>query len=101
LPTGDFVNWFVGWTEGEEEKPLVVVTMIEGGGAFAEGSEMTAGPAVRHILEAYYGVEQSKKDPEPTGTQPIGTTPEKRDPGTPAKDGPRAAEAKNPRDQAW
>ena len=101
LPTGDFVNWFVGWTEGEEEKPLVVVTMIEGGGAFAEGSEMTAGPAVRHILEAYYGVEQSKKDPEPTGTQPIGATPEKRDPGTPARDGPRAAEAKkNPRDQA-
>src|SRR5215208_5933364 len=74
LPTGDFVNWFVGWTEGEEEKPLVVVTMIEGGGAFAEGSEMTAGPAVRHILEAYYGVEQSKKDPHPTAAQPIGET---------------------------
>ena len=77
LPPGDFVNWFVGWTEGQEERPLVVVTMIEGGGAFAEGSEMTAGPAVRHILEAYYGVEQSKKDPHPTGTQPIGKTPAK------------------------
>jgi penicillin-binding protein 2 len=89
LPTGDFVNWFVGWTEGEDQKPLVVVTMIEGGGAFAEGSEMTAGPAVRHILEAYYGVEQSKKDPHPTGTQPIGETPEKDNPGTPAKDKPR------------
>ena len=62
----DFVNWFVGWAEGEEEQPLVVVTMIEGGGAFQEGSEMTAGPAVRHILEAYYGVEQSPKDPHPT-----------------------------------
>src|ERR687897_1580890 len=24
LPTGDFVNWFVGWTEGQEERPLVV-----------------------------------------------------------------------------
>ncbi|MDQ4127867.1 MAG: penicillin-binding transpeptidase domain-containing protein, partial [Actinomycetota bacterium] len=70
LPTGDFVNWFAGWTENQEE-PLVVVTMIEGGGAFQEGSEMTAGPAVRHILEAYYGVEQSPEDPQPTDTQPI------------------------------
>ena len=66
----DYVNWFAGWTEGQEE-PLVVVTMIEGGGAFQEGSEMTAGPAVRHILEAYYGVEQSPEDPHPTDTQPI------------------------------
>jgi penicillin-binding protein 2 len=32
---------------------------------------MTAGPAVRHILEAYYGVEQSPKDPHPTGTPPL------------------------------
>ena len=86
LPTGDFVNWFVGWTEGREEKPLVVVTMIEGGGAFQEGSEMTAGPAVRHILEAYYGVEQSKKDPHPTGTQPIGETPDKEKPAGQAKE---------------
>ena len=71
LPGGeDFVNWFAGWTEGQDE-PLVVVTMIEGGGAFQEGSEMTAGPAVRHVLEAYYGVEQSPKDPHPTGTRPI------------------------------
>jgi penicillin-binding protein 2 len=90
LPTGDFVNWFVGWTEGQEERPLVVVTMIEGGGAFQEGSEMTAGPAVRHILEAYYGVEQSSKDPHPTGTRPIGATPERSDPGAPAKKNPRA-----------
>ena len=70
LPTGDYVNWFTGWTEGQDE-PLVVVTMIEGGGAFQEGSEMTAGPAVRHILEAYYGVEQSPEDPHPTDTPPI------------------------------
>lgn len=81
----DFVNWFVGWTEGEEEQPLVVVTMIEGGGAFEDGSEMTAGPAVRHILESYYGVEQSKKDPYPTGTQPIGESPEGEKPGAPAE----------------
>jgi penicillin-binding protein 2 len=67
----DYVNWFAGWTEGQEQ-PLVVVTMIEGGGAFQEGSEMTAGPAVRHVLEAYYGVEQSPEDPHPTGTPPIG-----------------------------
>ena len=98
LPTGDFVNWFVGWTEGEEDKPLVVVTMIEGGGAFEEGSEMTAGPAVRHILEAYYGVEQSKKDPHPTDTLPIGVTPEELRAEKPAKEGPRAAASKrNPR----
>jgi penicillin-binding protein 2 len=67
LPAGkDYVNWFVGWAEGQEEQPLVVVTMIDGGGTFQEGSEMTAGPAVRHILEAYYGVEQSPKDPYAT-----------------------------------
>ncbi len=70
LPTGDFVNWFAGWTENQDE-PLVVVTMIEGGGAFQTGSEMTAGPAVRHVLEAYYGVEQSSEDPHPTNTPPI------------------------------
>ena len=98
LPTGDFVNWFVGWTEGEKDRPLVVVTMIEGGGAFAEGSEMTSGPAVRHILESYYGVEQSKNDPHPTDTQPIGETPQRSNANAPAQDWPRAAAAKqNPR----
>jgi cell division protein FtsI/penicillin-binding protein 2 len=72
LPAGkDYVNWFVGWVEHRDEQPLVVVTMIEGGGAFQEGSEMTAGPVVRHILEAYYGVEQSKKDPHSTDTPPL------------------------------
>jgi penicillin-binding protein 2 len=71
LPAGkDYVNWFVGWAEGQEEQPLVVVTMIDGGGTFQEGSEMTAGPAVRHILEAYYGVEQSPKDPYATDAHP-------------------------------
>jgi penicillin-binding protein 2 len=84
LPAGkDYVNWFVGWSEDQEEQPLVVVTMIEGGGAFEEGSEMTAGPAVRHILEAYYGVEQSSEDPHPTNIQPIRETDENS--GAPAE----------------
>jgi len=67
---GQYVNWFVGWTENQEQ-PLVVAVTIEGGGVFQTGSEMTAGPAVRHILEAYYGVEQSPEDPQPTATVPI------------------------------
>jgi hypothetical protein len=33
---------------------------------------MTAGPAVRHILEAFYGVEQSPEDPHPTDTTTSG-----------------------------
>lgn len=48
----DPVNWFVGWAAGHEERPLVVVVMVEGGGH----SEVTAAPAVRRILEAYYDV---------------------------------------------
>ena len=54
--------------------------MIDGGGAFQEGSEMSAAPAVRHILESYYGVAQSKKDPFPTDAQPIGEKPEDKRP---------------------
>jgi penicillin-binding protein 2 len=65
-----YVNWFVGWAENQEQ-PMVVVAMIENGGAFQTGSEMTAGPAVRHILEASYGVEQSPEDPHPTYTEPL------------------------------
>ncbi len=68
-----YVNWFVGWAENQDQ-PVIVVVMIEGGGAFETGSEMTAGPAVRHILEAFYGVEQSPKDPHPTSTKPISDT---------------------------
>ena len=71
---GEYVNWFVGWTENQE-RPLVVAVTIEGGGVFQTGSEMTAGPAVRHILEAYYGVEQSPEDPHPTATVPIADAP--------------------------
>jgi penicillin-binding protein 2 len=69
-----YVNWFVGWAENEDQ-PMIVVVMIEGGGTFETGSEMTAGPAVRHILEAFYGVEQSPEDPHPTDTKPISDTP--------------------------
>ena len=69
-----YVNWFVGWAENQEQ-PMIVVVMIEGGGAFETGSEMTAGPAVRHILEAFYGVEQSPEDPHPTNTEPIMDSP--------------------------
>jgi penicillin-binding protein 2 len=65
-----YVNWFVGWAEGQEQ-PMIVVTMIENGGAFQTGSEMTAGPAVRHIIEAAYGVKQSPEDPHPTYTKPL------------------------------
>jgi penicillin-binding protein 2 len=50
----DPVNWFIGWAEGQEN-PLVVLVMVEGGGAFEEGSELSTGPAVRNILEAYHG----------------------------------------------
>jgi hypothetical protein len=49
--------------------------MIDGGGAFQTGSEMSAAPAVRHILESYYGVEQSHKDPNPTDAKPLGEGP--------------------------
>ena len=69
-----YVNWFVGWAENREQR-VVVVVMIQGGGAFQTGSEMTAGPAVRHILEAYYGIEQSPEDPHPTDTEPIPDSP--------------------------
>jgi penicillin-binding protein 2 len=65
-----YVNWFVGWAEGQEQ-PMIVVAMIENGGAFQTGSEMTAGPAVRHILEAAYGIEQAPEDPHPTYTKPL------------------------------
>ena len=65
-----YVNWFVGWAEGQEQ-PMIVVAMIENGGAFQTGSEMTAGPAVRHMLEAAYGVKQVPEDPHPTDTEPL------------------------------
>jgi penicillin-binding protein 2 len=83
----DYVNWFVGWDETQTERPLVVVAMIEGGGAFETGSEMTAGPAVRHVLEAYYGLEQSEEDPHPTATEPIAPTGSEATAADPASQG--------------
>ena len=74
LPNGQFVNWFVGWDESQGQ-PMIVIVMVEDGGAFQTGSEMTAGPAVRHILESYYGMEQSPQDPHPTGTRPMQESP--------------------------
>ena len=71
---GEYVNWFVGWTENQQQ-PLVVAVTVEGGGVFETGSEMTAGPAVRHILESFYGVKQSPDDPNPTATDPIPDAP--------------------------
>jgi penicillin-binding protein 2 len=54
----DPVNWFAGWAENQGD-PLVVVAMVEGGGLH---SDVTAAPAVRHVLEAHHGVEQSPQD---------------------------------------
>lgn len=54
----DPINWFVGWDQSKKD-PVVVLVMVEAGGAFEDGSEITAAPAVRNILETYYGVETS------------------------------------------
>jgi penicillin-binding protein 2 len=82
----DPVNWFVGWAEGRE-KPLVVLTMVEGGAH----SEETAAPAVRHILEAYYGVEDepAKKPRERSRERPA-------DQAAPRRDVPRSSYASTP-----
>jgi penicillin-binding protein 2 len=48
----DPVNWFAGWAENQEN-PLVVVVMVDGGGH----SEVTAAPAVRNILESHHDAE--------------------------------------------
>lgn len=61
----DPVAWFAGWAENQE-KPLVVVAMVEAGG----DGEPTTAPAVRHVLEAYYGVEDVSADPFQTSTSP-------------------------------
>jgi penicillin-binding protein 2 len=54
----DPVNYFAGWAENQDE-PLVILVMIEGGGAFQTGSEVTAAPAARAILEHFYGVSKN------------------------------------------
>ncbi|QIN81037.1 penicillin-binding protein 2 (plasmid) [Rubrobacter marinus] len=72
LTGGRFVNWYVGWAE-TEGRPLIVLAMVEDGGAFEEGSEVTAAPAVRHVIEAFYGMEQSPDDPFRTAEAPLDT----------------------------
>ncbi|MBA3424042.1 MAG: penicillin-binding protein 2 [Rubrobacter sp.] len=85
---GDFVNWFVGWAEYQED-PLVVVALVENGGVFETGSEMTSGPVVRHILESYYGVDQSPEDQYATDLEP--RKPDAKDDAKPsAKDNARS-----------
>jgi len=54
----DPVNWFVGWAENQKD-PLVVLVMVEGGGAYERGSELSTGPAVRNVLETYHGAQNS------------------------------------------
>ncbi len=69
----DPVTWFVGWAENQE-RPLVVVAMVEGGGLHPD---KTSAPVVRHVLEEYAGVEQSPKDPHRTVAGPAPEAPEK------------------------
>ena len=54
----DPINYFVGWVENQKD-PLVVLVMVENGGAFEHGSEVTVAPAARNILEAYYSTNKS------------------------------------------
>ena len=61
----DPVAWFAGWAENRDN-PLVVVAMVEAGG----DGEPTTAPAVRHVLESYYGVEDVPADPFQTSTSP-------------------------------
>ena len=56
----DPVNWFIAWDESQED-PVIVLVMIEGAGTFEDGSELTAAPAVRNILESYYGIKESSR----------------------------------------
>jgi penicillin-binding protein 2 len=86
----DWVNWFVGWAENQE-RPMIVLVMVEGGGAFEQGSEVTAGPAARHVLESFYGVEpapenaaQPAAEDEPAEAPADGALPTVPQPAVPA-----------------
>jgi penicillin-binding protein 2 len=57
----DPINYFVGWAENQKD-PLVVLVMVEEGGAFEHGSEVTVAPAARNILEAYHGANRSSDE---------------------------------------
>ena len=62
----DPVNWFVGWAEDQGD-PVVVLVMVEGGGAYERGSELSTGPAVRNILETYHGATRSSSSSSSSG----------------------------------
>ena len=63
----DPVNFFVGWAENQKD-PLVVLVMVEGGGAYERGSELSTGPAVRNVLEAYHGTQNSSSSSSSSGS---------------------------------
>ena len=65
----DPINWFVGWNQSKKD-PVVVLVMVEAGGTFDDGSEVTAAPAVRNILETYYGVETSSSSSSSSSSGP-------------------------------
>jgi penicillin-binding protein 2 len=67
-----YINWFVGWDESQKD-PVLVLVMIEGGGAFEQGSELTSAPAVRNILESYYGLAKSSSSAKGSSTASTGT----------------------------
>ncbi len=75
------VNWFIGWDESQSD-PVLVLVMIEGGGAFESGSELTAAPAARNILEYYHGLEgkssgsPSEKNDQTKPSDPVAGRPE-------------------------
>ena len=76
------IQQLVGWAEGQE-RPLVVLVMVEGGGASEQGSETTAGPAARHILESYYGVEGEEEPTDGESAPAAGPTTNPEDGPTP------------------
>ncbi|MDN5697485.1 MAG: hypothetical protein L0G70_05850, partial [Rubrobacter sp.] len=47
----DSIGWFAGWAEDQQD-PVVVVTMVEGG-----GGDQVAAPAVSRVLEQHHDVE--------------------------------------------
>ena len=67
------MNWFVGWADNQSQ-PMVVVVMIEDGGAFQTGSEMTAARR-SGTSSAAYGVKQSSETrirPHQASSEPLG-----------------------------
>ena len=75
----DPVNFFIGWAENQEN-PLLVLVMIDGGGSFEQGSEVTAGPAARAILEAHHGIESSSSSSSSSNSSSSEENPQEDDP---------------------